>query len=380
MSLTHPHPPLTPLHHARTSIASHLLLPASPQQATSDLNAAMAQDTALRARGVVPKKRRKKWTAEDDALLRLLYAKHGAQWSMVSSFVPGRAAENGGQKRCRERWINHLDPRIKKTPWTATEDAKLTKLFNKFGSMWNLLAKSFEGRSEIQIKNRCNTMMRRSGELGAQNRTKGGKGSRRRVPRRAPSASGRAAVAALAAAGGDGGGSAKRSRRSSSASASSRSRSRSRSRSSVDASGALWHEETPHDLLGALDEDAEDAAFAVAAAAAAAAAHFPLLPRLGSAGVVLTPAQRASAAEAAEARAAKYAAALARAAARARHAVRVAKAEGTAEAARQSSCSSGSDTGDEGETGSAAASRARATAKAMDAAIAGALMLLVSGE
>ena len=203
----------------------------------------------LLSHGEKPKKRRKKWTPQDDELLRLLYVKHGAQWSLVTSFVPGafvtaprrhyaaialtrttvsasirpalpcslapslhpstpiagRAVANGGQKRCRERWINHLDSRIKKTSWSDAEDSQLTELFAKYGSPWNLLAKHFIGRSEIQIKNRCNTKMRKAGilddQLPAAGKAKGRK--RARMPRRPPSAVGRGANEAATAAGGN---------------------------------------------------------------------------------------------------------------------------------------------------------------------------------
>ena len=40
--------------------------------------------------------------------------KYGTRnWSVVAGMMDGRAG-----KQCRERWMNNLDPSIKKGPWT----------------------------------------------------------------------------------------------------------------------------------------------------------------------------------------------------------------------------------------------------------------------
>lgn len=39
------------------------------------------------------------------------------KWSLVADLLPGRLG-----KQCRERWLNHLDPAVKKTGWTSDED------------------------------------------------------------------------------------------------------------------------------------------------------------------------------------------------------------------------------------------------------------------
>ena len=53
------------------------------------------------------------WTAEEDDLVRGLVAAHGTKkWSLIAQNLEGRLG-----KQCRERWYNHLDPAIKRTPW-----------------------------------------------------------------------------------------------------------------------------------------------------------------------------------------------------------------------------------------------------------------------
>lgn len=70
--------------------------------------------------------------------------------------------------------MNHLDPAIKKDPWTSTEDAKLLELHQKLGNRWVEFAKELPGRSENSIKNRWNSILKKrlerdSGASGSAN-------------------------------------------------------------------------------------------------------------------------------------------------------------------------------------------------------------------
>ena len=61
------------------------------------------------------------WTEIEEARLVELVKIHGAQkWSVIANALPGRIG-----KQCRERWHNHLNPDINKTPWTFEEDQKI---------------------------------------------------------------------------------------------------------------------------------------------------------------------------------------------------------------------------------------------------------------
>lgn len=97
------------------------------------------------------------WTAEEDLKLSQWVAKEGPQkWSQCSVVIPGRSG-----KQCRERWLNNLDPEIKRTEWSEEEDGLLFNLYEQFGTAWSRIAKYFKGRTENNVKNRFYSTVRR---------------------------------------------------------------------------------------------------------------------------------------------------------------------------------------------------------------------------
>jgi len=58
------------------------------------------------------------WSKEEDKLVLSLVQSNGAQkWTNIAHYLPGRIG-----KQCRERWHNHLNPRIKKNEWSLEEE------------------------------------------------------------------------------------------------------------------------------------------------------------------------------------------------------------------------------------------------------------------
>ena len=57
-------------------------------------------------------------------------------------------------KQCRERYINQLDPLIKKTEWTVEEDEIIKRLHGEIGKKWRRYMDQLPGRSDNAIKNR----------------------------------------------------------------------------------------------------------------------------------------------------------------------------------------------------------------------------------
>ncbi len=64
-------------------------------------------------------------------------------------------------KQCRERWFNHLDPDLKKDPFSAEEDATILRMKFSVGTKWAGIARELQGRTDNMVKNRYNSTLKR---------------------------------------------------------------------------------------------------------------------------------------------------------------------------------------------------------------------------
>jgi len=88
------------------------------------------------------------WTAKEDSILREKRALYGPKWAKISAHLPGRIG-----KQCRERFVNHLDPELRKGEWTDDEEAILIALHQQHGNRWANISKVLPGRSDNDVKN-----------------------------------------------------------------------------------------------------------------------------------------------------------------------------------------------------------------------------------
>jgi Myb-like DNA-binding protein BAS1 len=70
-------------------------------------------------------------------------------WDEISDLLKTRKARD-----CRKRWVNSLNPNLKKGKWTPAEDQQLLESFQKYSSSWQKIAVDIPGRTEDQCAKR----------------------------------------------------------------------------------------------------------------------------------------------------------------------------------------------------------------------------------
>ncbi|CAA3029786.1 transcription factor MYB48-like isoform X2 [Olea europaea var. sylvestris] len=67
-------------------------------------------------------------------------------------------------KSCRLRWVNYLNPALKRGKMTPHEQRLVLQLHSKLGNRWSKIAQKLPGRTDNEIKNYWRTHMRKSAQ------------------------------------------------------------------------------------------------------------------------------------------------------------------------------------------------------------------------
>ncbi|RDW68753.1 uncharacterized protein DSM5745_08513 [Aspergillus mulundensis] len=97
------------------------------------------------------------WTESEDERLRRAIERHGTKWAVVASVVGTRLPD-----QCSKRWSHAINPDINHSPWTPQEDELLMQYVNKHGHYWQqIVSLYFPGRTSLAAKNRYHILQRR---------------------------------------------------------------------------------------------------------------------------------------------------------------------------------------------------------------------------
>ncbi|CAM9377765.1 unnamed protein product [Choristocarpus tenellus] len=111
------------------------------------------------------------WKPEEDARIIEMVEQFGHKWSIIASKLK---SEDGKQtrvgKQIRERYLNHLDPDLKKGPWTEEEERILVQQHAIHDNKWVLIGKALQGRCDNDIKNHWYAHQRRNKERALMHR------------------------------------------------------------------------------------------------------------------------------------------------------------------------------------------------------------------
>ena len=108
-------------------------------------------------------KRRAPWNKKEDEAIIELVKKYGtSNWTIIANEMANMyKSKHRNGKQCRERWHNHLDPKVNKENWTEEEEKILFNKHLEYGNKWSEISKFLTGRTDNSIKNHFYSKLRK---------------------------------------------------------------------------------------------------------------------------------------------------------------------------------------------------------------------------
>ncbi|XP_055830224.1 transcription factor MYB48-like [Solanum dulcamara] len=108
------------------------------------------------------------WTEQEDLQLVFYVKMFGdRRWDFLAK-VSGLKRSG---KSCRLRWVNYLNPSLKRGKMTPQEERLVLQLHSKYGNRWSKIAGKLPGRTDNEIKNYWRTHMRKQAQDQRKNNT-----------------------------------------------------------------------------------------------------------------------------------------------------------------------------------------------------------------
>ena len=92
---------------------------------------------------------RKRFTPDEDLLLKAMTMKGNMSWDEIAKHLPGRTG-----RQCRDRYNNYLNKTVIHKNWTKEEDRIIIEKYRQFGPRWTVISNFLEARSGNNVKNR----------------------------------------------------------------------------------------------------------------------------------------------------------------------------------------------------------------------------------
>jgi pre-mRNA-splicing factor CDC5/CEF1 len=97
------------------------------------------------------------WTNVEDEILKVAVMKYGRhQWARISSLLVRKTA-----KQCKARWLEWLEPTIKKTEWSRDEEERLLHLAKVMPCQWKSIA-PIVGRTAAQCQEKYEELLEKA--------------------------------------------------------------------------------------------------------------------------------------------------------------------------------------------------------------------------